>query len=262
MFPVFFFPEIFGIGYTAISKILAQDLSWKIVLILLGLKFILVPMILQSGGFGGVFAPTLFMGACFGYLFSITVNYIWGLNLDPTAYVLVSMGAVLGGVNSIPITSILIIFEMTRDYTFILPLMLAVIISSTMVQLLNKGSVHIKHLENEGYRISSGRESNILRAISVNSVMRSDITLLPENTGLPKLIAMLLESPHGTIYTVNEDGTISGIITENELRPIITEYEHIREMLVAGDISKPNVTLINENDDLDHVLEIIWERKC
>ena len=252
----YFYADIFGIGYPAINKVLASNLTWQIAAILLVMKFILVPLILHSGGFGGVFAPSLFMGAMFGYLFAIVVRSVWGINIDPTTFVLVSMGAVLGGINSIPISSILIIFEMTKDYSFILPLMLAVVISTTIVQLVIKGSVHVKHLEQEGYRISSGRESSILNSITVSEVMTPDVTLIPAQTPLPKLVAQLLDSPHSVFYTVDKEGKLSGTITENELRPIITEYDSLREMVVASDIARPEVIYIHEDDTLEQVFKL------
>ena len=253
----YFFNGIFGIGYEAINNILAGKEIWDIVLILVVLKFILVPLILYSGGFGGLFAPTLFIGAGVGYLFAFVLNYFWGVQLDTSAYVLVGMGAMLGGVNTIPITAILVIFEMTQNYTFILPLMLAVIISTTIVQIFLKGSsIHVKHLEREGYKISSGRDTNILRSIFVADVMKNDILLIPENTSISKLISMLLESPHSTFYTVNKEGNLVGTITENELRPIITVYEEIRDTLVASDIAKPGVVTVFKSDNLDHIFNL------
>lgn len=252
----YFYSDIFGIGYPAINKVLASNLTWQIAVVLLVMKFILVPLILHSGGFGGVFAPSLFMGAMFGYIFALAVNSFWGMNVDSTTFVLVSMGAVLGGINSIPISAILIIFEMTKDYSFILPLMLAVVISTTIVQLVIKGSVHIKHLEQEGYRIASGRESSILNSIVVGEVMTPDVTLIPSQTPLPKLVAQLLDSPHSVFYTVNAEGKLTGTITESELRPIITEYDSLREMIVANDIARPEVISVKEDDTLDHVFKL------
>ncbi|MFH1528488.1 MAG: chloride channel protein [Bacteroidota bacterium] len=252
----FFYSDIFGIGYSAINKVLASSITWQIAVILLVLKFILVPLILYSGGFGGVFAPSLFMGACFGYIYALGLNYFWGLNVDTTTYVLVSMGAVLGGINSIPIAAILIIFEMTKDYTFILPLMLAVVISTTMVQIFLKGSIHIKHLEEEGFHIISGRESSILQSIQVKDAIREDVMLIPQNTPLFKLVGQLVESPHNTIFITDTENKIVGTISENELRPIITEYDTLREMIVASDIASPEVITVNEEDDLDYVLKL------
>ena len=258
----YFYKEIFGIGYTAINEILTGSITWKIILILLLLKFILVPLIIHSGGFGGLFAPSLFMGACLGYLFAIIINSIWGLNLDSTTFVLVGMGAMLGGINTIPITAILIIFEMTKEYSFILPLMLAVIISTTMVQIILRGSVHIKHLEEQGYQITEGRETNLLKSIVVEDVKLSEIELVPDQTSLPELIGKLMESPHHTFYTVNSNNEITGTITETELRPIITEYDHLKDVVVASDIINPRVVIIQKNDNLDYVLNLFgkWNR--
>jgi CIC family chloride channel protein len=253
----FYFNGIFGIGYETINNILAGKEIWNIVLILIVLKFILVPLILYSGGFGGLFAPTLFIGAGMGYLYAFALNYFWGVQLDTAAYVLVGMGAMLGGVNTIPITAILVIFEMTQNYTFILPLMLAVIFSTTIVQIFLKGSsIHVQHLEREGYKIASGRDTNILRSIFVADVMKDDILLIPEDTSISKLIGMLLESPHSTFYTVNKEGNLVGTITENELRPIITEYEEIRDTLIASDIAKPGVVTVFKSDNLDHIFNL------
>ena len=252
-----FYSEIFGIGYDTINNLLADSITWQVAAILLVLKFILVPLILGSGGFGGVFAPTLFIGATFGYLFAIVLNYFFGTELDTTTFILVGMGAVLGGINSIPISAILIIFEMTKDYNFILPLMLAVVISTTIVQWRLKGSIQVKHLEEEGYHFSLGRDSSILRSILVKEVMYRDIFLVPSSIPVPSLISQLVESPHNIVYTLNPEGTINGIITENEILPIITEYDVLSKMLVASDISKSDVRLISEEDDLDFVFKLM-----
>ena len=252
----YFYKEIFGVGYIAINEILNGSITWKVILVLLLLKFVLVPLIIHSGGFGGLFAPSLFLGACFGYLFAITINSIWGLDLDTTTFVLVGMGAMLGGINTIPISAIMIIFEMTKEYNFILPLMLAVIVSTTMVQIILKGSVHIKHLEEQGYEIKEGRETNLLRSIHVSDAKLDEIELIPDQTPLPELIAKVMESPHHTFYTVNIKGIITGTITETELRPIITEYDHLKDVIVASDIINPQVITISKDNDLDYVLNL------
>ena len=185
-------------------------------------------MVLNSGGFGGTFAPALFMGACSGFLFSYFTTAITGIPTDPTTYVLVGMGASLAGINSIPITAILMIFEMSREYTIMLPLMLGVIVSSTIVQIVNRGSVHQKLLENQGFRLSSGRETNVLKSIYVDEVMNTDMITLNSKTPLNFVVAKLMESPHHRIYTLDDDGNLMGAISETEIRPLITEYESLK----------------------------------
>jgi len=254
-----FFPEIFGVGYKAINSFLSNTITWEIGLVLFVLKFALVPIVLYAGGFGGLFAPSLFMGASFGFLFSLFLNQVFGFDLDTTAFTLVSMGAFLGAVNSIPISAILIIFEMTQDYSFILPLMLAVVSSTTIAQLYFKGSIYSKHLEEEGYHITQGHDTDILKSLRVSDVMRADIVIIPEDLALPTLITKLGETPHSTFYTVNKEGELVGTILESELRPILTEYENLREMIVAGDIAKPGIIVVRENDDLDFVLKLFGQ---
>ncbi len=257
----YFYHDIFGIGYAAMNSMLANAITWKIILILMVLKFLLVPLILSSGGFGGVFAPTLFIGGCFGYLFAIAFKHFAGIDVDPITFSLVGMGAVLGGINSIPITAILLIFEMTKDYSFMLPLMLAVVLSSTIVQLVMKGSsIHVRHLESLGYNIIEGKRADILQSIKVKEIIRQDVVLIPENTKLPLLMNQMLDSHHGSFYTVNTDGKITGAITENEIRPIITEYEQLKSMLIAGDIARKNIIMVNENDNLDAILKLFGNR--
>jgi len=252
----FYFKDIFGIGYGGINNILAGNHVWKIVGALFLLKFLLVPLILSSGGFGGIFAPSLFMGACAGYLFAIAVNTLLNVNLDPTTFTLVGMGAMLGGINTIPITAILIIFEMTQDYTFILPLMLAVIISTTLTRVVLKKSVYLMHLEEQGYQISEGKEINLLHSIRINEIKLTAIELIPYDTKLPELIAKMIKSTNDTFYVTDKDKRITGVITETELRPIMIEYDSVKEVLIASDVARPQVISVKMDDDLDYVLKL------
>lgn len=252
----YFFDEIFGIGYSGINRILAGNLTANIVLVLLILKFLLVPLVINTGGFGGIFAPSLFMGASLGFLFAFACNTFIGQNLDYTTFILVGMGAVLGGINSIPISAILIIFEMTQDYSFILPLMLAVVITTTLVQLVLKGSIHIRQLEQEGFNISSGRETNILKSMTVEDAMYEKIMTIPENTPLPKLVSMFLDNNTSNCYTVDHDGILTGLISENELRPIISEYENLKNIMVAKDLANPNIITATPTMDLESVMSL------
>jgi len=162
----------------------------------------------------------------------------------------------LGGINTIPITAILIIFEMTQEYSFILPLMLAVIVSTTISRLVRKSSVHVQHLEEQGYQISEGRELNILKSILINEVELNPINTVHENTKLPELVEKMIKNPSNSFYTINDKDEITGVITEVELRPIMTEYENVKDFLVANDIANPNVTFAKPDDDLDYVLRL------
>jgi CIC family chloride channel protein len=258
----YFYKDLFGIGYVGINRILANSLTWQVVTVLFILKFLLVPLVLNSGGFGGIFAPSLFIGSSLGFLFGFVLNQFFGFNYDITAFVLVGMGAVLGGINSIPIAAILIIFEMTKDYSFILPLMLAVVTSTMVVQITLKRTTHERHLEKQGYRLAPKNEIVTLKTITVKEVMKDDMVLIPEFSPLPDVIKALMESPRGTFYIINENEKLTGKITESEIRPIITEYEQIREVIVARDLASHSVTTVVETDHLDDVMKLFESKEA
>lgn len=252
----YYYKDIFGIGYRGINHILTNIYPWQIVLVLLILKFLLVPLVLNSGGFGGTFAPSLFMGAAVGYLFSLAVETFTGIKVDTTTYILVGMGATLGGIFSVPITAILMIFEMTREYSLMLPLMLSVIISSTLVQIINKGSFLQKELERQGFRITSGRESSILKSLFVENIMHNDPIIVHQDVPLFKVVPMLIDIPHRVIYTVDNNDKILGFISDSQIRPLMTEYEELKNTVLARDIADTRIITIKRSDDLDLALKI------
>ncbi len=146
---------------------------------------------------------------------------------------------------------------MTKDYAFILPLMLAVVISTMIVQWKLKGSITAIHLEAEGFEISSGRDSSILKSLTVLDVMKPDIFTVKASLPVPSLISQLVENPHNVVYTLTSSGEINGVITDSEIMPIITEYDTLSKMLVAKDIAKSEVTIVCENDNLEYVFKLL-----
>ena len=249
-------PGIWGIGYDSMNQILSNGLSIQTVSILLILKFVLVSLILGVGGYGGVFAPSLFVGGCFGYIFAFASNQLFGLALDPTTYTLVGMGSVLAGINAAPLTGIMLLFEMTNDYHFILPLMLGVVASSIVVQMAVKGSLHGRELIKQGYLYFLGRDTRILQTINVVDVPHKEILTVPEHTTLAQLIKNSLEKPHDTIYTTDANGKINGLIRSSTLHQLITEYQQLKEMVIAKDLSEPQVPLVRENENLDQAMHL------
>ena len=254
-------PEILGVGYRAMNEILAASLSTQMVLVLLVLKFLLVALILGAGGYGGLFAPSMFVGACLGYLFAWGTGTLFHLSLSTTTYALVGMGAVLAGVNSVPLAAILMLWEMTYDYHFILPLMLGVVGSTLIVQMFLKGSIYARELEHQGYHYAMGKDLRILESMSVGQVMRRNIAQIPENASLAELIDLCLQHPHETIFTVDRSGKISGIIHSSTLHHLITDYHDVKGMIIAKDISEPPPAFLKESDTLDYALKVFAETR-
>lgn len=151
-------PQILGIGYATVEAMLQDvEFSLPLVLILLATKLMMTALSLGSGLVGGIFAPAMFLGASLGSAYGILLTLIPGLNshvASPPAYAMVGMAAVLAGSARAPLTSILLLFELTRDYRIVLPLMAAVGLSAWLVEFVNRHSTHSLNLQQMGVDVT------------------------------------------------------------------------------------------------------------
>ncbi len=261
----FFFYDIIGIGYAGVNNVLRGYTVWYLAAILLALKFLLVPLTLEAGGFGGTFAPSLFLGAMLGFLFAACVNVlapVTGVAAHAGTFTLVGMGAVLAALNSVPLAAIMIIFEMTNDYSFILPLMLGVVCSTLVTHATFRESLHSRKLRKAGYMLKAGHEVSLLQRLQVRDVMRrGDIVRIKESSPYHEVIKTCIESTHEAFYTIDANGKINGTIALSDLRKAFAEYEDFKEspLLLARDIAAPRVTVVSENDHLDDVIGLFCD---
>ncbi|UCD86622.1 MAG: chloride channel protein [Desulfobacterales bacterium] len=174
------FPHILGVGYPAIDLSLMQKLSWWVMLFLVIFKILSTSITIGSGGSGGIFAPSLFLGAMAGGFLGTVVHHIFPeVTASPGAYSIVGMGAVVSGTTHGPMSAILILFEMTGDYKIILPLMIACIIGSVASGQLLKDSIYTLKLARRGVNIKAGKEVNVLKSIPVKDVVNSEVETIP-----------------------------------------------------------------------------------
>ena len=129
------------------------------------------PITAGSGGSGGVFAPSLMMGACAGGAFGVIVDVLgWTPHASPAHYALVGMAAVVAATTHAPLTAILIVYEITQSYQIILPLMLAATVSTVASQLISRQSIYTLKLARRGVRLGAMSDLTILRRLSVSDV--------------------------------------------------------------------------------------------
>ena len=142
---------------------------------------------------GGVFAPSLFIGAMLGTAFGSSVHYfIPTLTASAETYSVVGMGAVAGAVMQAPLTNILMLFELTNDYTLILPIMATCIAASYTYQRFTKHSIYVQYLLNKGINIRYGREASIMNSIKVKDVMTTDVTTIAQEMPFKKILELSL----------------------------------------------------------------------
>ncbi len=248
-------PAIFSDGYEAVSSVLGGGGIWFTLLALVVLKILATNLTLGSGNSGGIFAPSLFMGAMAGGLFGIVVHSLFpGVTAHPGAYALVGMAAVVAGTTHATITSILIVFEMTKDYRIMLALMIACVFSTLVARRLLRPSIYSMKLIRRGIRLSGGRDVNLLEVIKVGDIMQRDFKTIPMHTSLHALLRHLEGSTETTLPVVTPEGRLYGMISFQDLRTVLTRHE-VDALVIASDIATREIVSITEDENLNQALE-------
>ena len=165
-------PQLYGVGYPVLDNAIGgHTVSWLLVALMLG-KILAVSLTLSIGGSGGVFAPSLFIGAMAGTAFGVAVQHIFGpVVSSPAVFGVVAMGAVFGGAAQAPLTAIASVVEMTGNFTLILPVMLAVGIAAAVSKKLSYGSIYTTKLLRRGVDIERPKPANVLQMLTVSDAM-------------------------------------------------------------------------------------------
>jgi len=249
------FPQILGVGYETIEATLhGEGVIWVLAALVV-VKIVAAGTTLGSGGSGGVFAPALFVGACLGGAFGLGVDELMpGRTGGAGAYALVGMGAVLAGATHAPITAIIMLFELTSNYTIILPLMLSCIISVVLAGELFPTSIFTTRLKRRGVRLRGSAESELMRNTKVRRLLRPFPECLQPQAPIKDVMEKALVSSLAHQYVVNEERRLLGVITLRRLKMIFMEDGFDNQLVVAADVMKSPVTAVALDDTLDLVM--------
>ncbi|MDA2917402.1 chloride channel protein, partial [Nitrospinae bacterium AH_259_B05_G02_I21] len=237
---------------------LREQAPFLLLLALVFIKLLATSLTIGSGQSGGIFAPSLFIGAMTGGAVGTVAHGLFpSLTATSGAYALVGMGAVVAATTHAPITAIVIVFEMTGSYTIILPLMTACIIATIVTTSLSRESIYTLKLARRGLSIVAGREVSVMKALRVNEVMTDRMRTFDERTPLPTLVAEALNSPYSYFPVVDGSGQMTGIFSLQDLRMVLMEdMAALGPLVVAKDIATTDglITVMPE-DDLDMVFQ-------
>lgn len=251
------FPHILGVGYGAIDLSLSQMIPWWFMFLLILCKILATSITIGSGGSGGIFAPSLFLGAMTGGFFGMVIHHVFpGATASPGAYSVVGMGAVVSATTHGPLTAILMLFEMTGDYKIILPLMITCIISTLAGSRLLKESIYTLKLIRRGVDIRAGKEVNVLKSIPVKDVMNPDVETLSENLSMEKLFGRISKSNHNSFPVLNEKSELTGILSFIDYSNAVFD-ENLKYLVVVKELATQNVVTISLDGNLYDALEKI-----
>lgn len=213
------FPRVFGVGYETIENTLFSQLTLQVTFGLLLLKLVATTLTLGSGGSGGIFAPSLFMGAMLGASFGQIAHTIFPEIVAPSgAYALVGMAAFFGGAAHAPITAILILFEMTGDYQIILPLMLSTVLSTIVSRNLSPDSIYTLKLKRRGVELSQDTQAiDLMQGVTAEIAMNRETDAVSSDMSLIELMSTFSSTHYHALPVVQNETELVGLITINEL---------------------------------------------
>jgi chloride channel protein, CIC family len=242
--------RIVGYGHLAMHGDVFGHMAWYALLALAVGKIVATAITLNMGGSGGVFTPSLYIGAATGGAFGAALSGIFpAMGLHPEAYALVGMGALIAGATDAPITGILLVFEMTNDYAIVVPLMLTVVITHTIARRLSADSLYSGWLRRRGESIEQGADRDVLAGLHVSDAYESAPQVIFEGAAVDELLAHLGSTNQLYFPVVDDSYGLVGVITVADLGQLARNDEYLGPLLVASDIAQPSET-VSPSDSL------------
>ena len=268
---IFLFPPIYGEGYNTIKLLLAGkeleildtslffseiDNVIAIFLFILGvilIKPVASALTIGSGGSGGIFAPSLFLGGVTGYLFAAILNVItWG-NISTSNFTLVGMCGVMSGVLHAPLTAIFLIAEITSGYELFVPLMLVSAISFSTSSFFEKYSLYTKHLIESGDLIQYDKDRQVLSLIDLNKIIEKDLLKIDPHATLGELVNLVRISKRNIFPVVNEKQELLGVVTLDDIRNIMFDQDKQKSTIVKTYMHSPPA-YISSHENMQSVM--------
>lgn len=210
-------PSILGVGYDSVSFWLHGSGTAEQTALAFGVKTLAFIIAISAGVLGGTFAPSLFMGAALGAAIGHLAQKIFpGAGIDPRAYALLGMGSLFAGLLRSPISAVLIVVELTRDYELMIPLMLAVSLSATVSRRISRHSMVEQQMIDEGY-IEAKESSDPLANVRVSEAMKVDTTTVSSEMTLLEATRVVAGTHHRIYPVVDDDGMLVGVLLRESI---------------------------------------------
>lgn len=269
---IFLVPSLYGEGYEAINACLDGDFSYLfnnsifygfndsiiavmiLLLVVVLLKVVATSITFGIGGIGGIFAPTLFMGANLGLLFAVLINYLGIYDINFSNFALVGMAGMIAGVLHGPLTAIFLIAEITSGYGLFMPLMITSAIAYATVKFFEKNSVYTIQLAKKGELLTHHKDKQVLKMMSVKPLIETDFSTIHIDANLGDLVKVISQARRNIFPVIDENNKFYGMIRMDDVRdimfkPDLYEKYKVREMKVFPE------AIISTDENMESVTE-------
>jgi CIC family chloride channel protein len=254
-----FLPEVWGNGFEANNRILRGNPTLLFLAALFVGKILATSATIGSGGVGGVFTPTLLVGACLGGGVARIVHLGFpGFDAPVGGYALLGMGGLMAGVTRAPLLAMIMIFELTQNTAVLLPMMIVSVLAVVSARAFQEDSIYIQSLRSAGIVWEKTPEATMLSSLRVSDIMREDVKLIPRTTPLPEILKAFLQNRALYLYVGDEEGRLLGVIDLHDVKDILHEQD-LSSVVIAEDLVS-EIPFVTPSEPLTSVNEKLWFR--
>jgi len=269
---IFFLPSLYGEGYEAINSCLHGDYGYLfdnsifyiyrnnevvilgLILLIILTKIIATSVTFGSGGVGGIFAPTLFVGANTGLFFAKTYNYFDIGHISESNFALVGMAGLISGVLHAPLTAIFLIAEITGGYGLFLPLMIVSVISYVTIRIFETNSVYTIQLAARGELITHHKDKATLMRMQVKKLIETNFSTINADASLGDLVKVVSDSQRNVFPVIDKDKTFLGIVFLDDIRHIMFKPEMYDNTYVRNLMFMPDI-IVQTDESMEEVAQ-------
>jgi chloride channel protein, CIC family len=262
---IFIIPPLYGEGYGVIEQLLKGDYGsvvnsslfldwrsdpWFVLLLVSGIVFIKVfatAITVGAGGNGGMFAPSLFIGAAAGFVFSRFVNLTNLSDLVVANFIVAGMAGALSGIIHAPLTAIFLIAEITGGYALFIPLMIVSALSYFIARYFEPHSLYTRQLARKGY-LTSDKDKAVLSRMKLRHLVETDFAIIDENASMRELINVIAHSKRNIFAVVDKEGMLTGIVLLDNIRETMFQQEQYDTTFVRDVMTLPPAVIKREED--------------
>jgi CIC family chloride channel protein len=257
-------PHVYGNGFETVNLSLRSgaELTIEALLLLIPFKMLASALTFGSGGAGGLFTPSMMLGALVGGAYGYGVHALFPhATAEHGAYALVGMGGVLAGITHAPLTAIMMIFEQTNSYQIVLPLMLVCIVSHFTVRAFKVRSLDEEVLRRRGVELPTGPESGIMQTLQVEDIMHDDVQAVNQSASFSMIVAQFLKEHYNNLHVVDSQGKFVGAIRLHSLKEMLYQAESLASV-IALDLVDETFAFVTPRQNLAETMEVFWRENA